>query len=113
MLGADSGEFGHRRHVLAAASRSVSTGARASGPATAHQQAVGAPHPGDHRPVAEADHELHAHGDLTPDRLDHPDHLRVALADGHAVDHLGDAVGGLELASRARGCRPGSAGVTW
>ena len=63
----------------------------------ATQQTVGATHPGHDRAVAEADDEVHAHGDLAADRLDHAHHLGVDLADGHAVDHLGDAVGGLEL----------------
>ena len=71
--------------------------ARASGPATAHSRPSSAPHPGHHRPVAEADDEVHAHGDLAADGFDHPDDLGVVLADGHAVDHPGDAVGGLEL----------------
>ena len=71
--------------------------ARASGPATAHSRPSARRTQGTHRPVAEADDEVHAHGDLAPDGLDHPHHLGMVLADGHAVDHLGDAVGGLEL----------------
>ncbi len=99
------GELRHRRHVLAPGldRRPQRQGV---GPGDGAQQAVGAAHPGDHRAVAEADDEVHAHGDLAPHRLDHPHHLGVVLADGHAVDHLGHAVGGLELGLEHQGVAP-------
>ncbi len=90
------GELRHRGHVLAAdfgaraQDRHVGAGDGAQG------VAVQPGHPGHGGAVAEAQHQLHAHGDFAGDAAHEANDVRSLSSRGHEVEHPHDAVRSLE-----------------
>ena len=54
-------------------------------------------HPGDNRPVVEADHQLHAHAHLAAHAFDDPDDVGARVTRRHEVDETDYSALGFEL----------------